>query len=67
MAYISQYTGTEIDDGISINSTQNNRLSTIETKLNTVETGANKLVDNCIKTSYIQNKARLLLINQQMM
>lgn len=57
MAYISQHTGTEIDNSVSINSTQNNRLSTIETKLNTVETGANKLVDNCIKTSYIQNKA----------
>ena len=57
MAYISQHTGTEIDNSVSINLTQNNRLSIIETKLNTVETGANKLVDNCIKTSYIQNKA----------
>lgn len=32
MAYISQYTGTEIDDGISINSTQNNRLTSLENK-----------------------------------
>ena len=35
MAYISEHTGQAIDDGISINSTQNNRLTTLENKVNT--------------------------------
>jgi hypothetical protein len=32
MAYQSIHTGTNIDDGISINTTQNNRLTKLENK-----------------------------------
>lgn len=35
MAYYSKHTGIAIDDGISINDTQNNRLTILENKVNT--------------------------------
>lgn len=59
MAYISAYSGEEIDANININSNQNNRLTTIETKLDTIEEGANKfeLTNDSIQTSYIKNEA----------
>ena len=58
MAYYSKHTGTAIDDGIDINTSQNTRLTTLETNYNSLNTYAhNLLVDNSIKTSYIQNKA----------
>lgn len=58
MAYQSKHTGTAIDNGIDINTTQNNRLTTLETNYNSLNTYAhNLLVDNSIKTSYIQNQA----------
>ena len=50
MPYQSQYTGQAIDEGIGINATQNQRLTNLENN-------QFKLTDNCIKTSYIQNKA----------
>lgn len=37
MAYQSIHTGTSIDDGISINSTQNTRLNNAETKITTLQ------------------------------
>lgn len=37
MAYQSIHTGTAIDDGISINSTQNTRLSNAETKITSLQ------------------------------
>ena len=36
MAYISQHTGSEIDNGVSINSTQNNRLDNLENDLSRI-------------------------------
>lgn len=58
MAYYSKHTGTAIDDGIDINTSQNTRLTTLETNYNSLNTYAhNLLVDNSIKTSYIQNQA----------
>ena len=43
MAYISQYTGTEIDNNVSINSTQNNRLTSLENKDITLQNNINNL------------------------
>ena len=50
MPYLSSHTGQAIDEGININTTQNQRLTDLENN-------QFKLTDNCIKTSYIQNKA----------
>lgn len=51
MAYQSIHTGQSIDEGISINSNQNDRLTNLENRIN------NLLVKNSIKTEYIQDKA----------
>lgn len=64
MAYQSEHTGTVIDANVAavpgienkINTIQTN-INNIQTKLDTIEEGANKLVDNCIKTSYLQNES----------
>ncbi len=57
MAYISQYSGEEIDANIAINENQNTRLTIIENKLDTIDEGANKLIDNCIQTSFLQDES----------
>ena len=51
MPYQSIHTGQSIDEGISINANQNDRLTDLENKIN------NLLVKNSIKTEYIQDKA----------
>ena len=62
MAYYSKHTGTAIDDGIDINTSQNTRLTTLETNYNSLNTYAhNLLIDNSIKTFYIQNTSRKYL------
>ena len=69
MAYISQHTGAEIDNNISINSTQNNRLDNLENNLsNLIQEieNINSIIQNIemIKLNYniisYSNKSNLL-------
>lgn len=58
MAYQSNYSGEEIDEGIRINTSQNNRLTTLENSLSELsQYSHNLLINNSIQTSYIQNQA----------
>lgn len=57
MSYQSIHTGITIDDNISTIPNIKNNINTIQNKLNTIEEGANKLVNNCIKTAYLQNES----------
>ena len=57
MAYQSSHTGQAIDDGISINSTQNTRLTTLENKVNTrLTTLENKVTVNTNDITALKNK-----------
>lgn len=57
MAYQSEHTGTTIDTNVAAVPGIENKISNIQNKLDTIEEGANKLVDNCIQTSYLQNES----------
>lgn len=57
MAYVSKYSGEELDANLDLNITQNNQINIIQNKLDTIDIGANKfiLTDNCITTNHIQD------------
>ena len=57
MAYQSKHTGTAIDAGIDINSTQNTKIETLETKTGTLETKMNNIYNTGSTNQYLTKAA----------